>query len=171
MAMPKFQDPMEGQVTVLKTGRCDSLSGKSDLTYQLGCTEDNEIYARISDNTGGGFFSKEWVSLKAIQDVLEDNPEDEPLTSFMIQGLFIGKSVNTPAFLMAALVQERWLRVLKGKKRGLEVLDTPKFMAKMSRLVTTKKNAKARRPSSKKKKKTAIKSPASNARKTASGAL
>ena len=151
MAMPKIQDPMADQITVLKTGHCESLSGKSRLTYQLGSSEDNEIYARVSSNTGGGLFSKEWVSLKAVQDVLEDNPDDEPLTAFMIQGLFLGKSVNTPAFLMAALVHERWLRVLKGKKRGMEILDTPRFMAKMTKLAATKKT---RRPQRKTKKKT-----------------
>ena len=156
MAMPKIKDPMADQITVLKTGRCESLSGKSSLTYQLGSTEDNEIYARVSSNTGGGLFSNEWISLKSIQDVLEDNPDDEPLTAFMIQGLFLGKSVNSPAFLMAALVKERWLRVLKGKKRGMEILDTPKFMAKMAKLVARKSDGKTNKktPASRKKKAT-----------------
>ena len=150
--MPKFQDPMVGQISILKTATCESLSGQSTLTYQLGNTDNKEVYVRVSENTGGGMFSNEWISLKAVQDVLEDNPE--PLTSFMLQGLFVGKSANTPAFLMAALVHEKWLRVLKGKKRGQEILDTSRFMAKMAKLVARKGKTNKKTPASRKKKAT-----------------
>jgi hypothetical protein len=152
MAMPKFHDPMAGQISILKTATCESLSGQSTLTYQLGYSEDKEVYVRLLENTGGGQFSNEWISLKAVQDVLEDNPE--PLTSFMLQGLFVGKSANTPAFLMAALVHEKWLRVLKGKKRGQEILDTSRFMAKMAKLVARKGKTTKKTPASRKKKAT-----------------
>ena len=155
MAMPKFQDPMAGQIKVLKTATCESLSGQSTLTYQLGYTENKEVYTRVSENSGGGLFSNEWISLKAVQDVLEDNPEDEPLTSFLLQGLIVGKSANTPAFLMAALVHEKWLRVLKGKKRGQEILDTSRFMAKVNKLVARKARVTTKKtPASRKKKAT-----------------
>jgi hypothetical protein len=153
MAMPKFHDPMAGQISILKTATCESLSGQSTLTYQLGYTEDKEVYVRLLENTGGGQFSNEWISLKAVQDVLEDNPE--PLTSFMLQGLFVGKSANTPAFLMAALVHEKWLRVLKGKKRGQEILDTSRFMAKMAKLVARKAGKTTKKTPARKKKATA----------------
>jgi hypothetical protein len=149
MAMPKFHDPMAGRISILKTATCESLSGQSNLTYQLGYSENKEVYVRVSENSGGGLFSNEWISLKAVQDVLEDNPE--PLTSFMLQGLFIGKSANTPAFLMAALVHEKWLRVLKGKKRGQEILDTSRFMAKMAKLVARKGKTNKKTPVRKKK--------------------
>ena len=149
--MPKFQDPMVDRINILKTATCESLSGKSTLTYQLGYTENKEVYVRVSENSGGGYFSNEWISLKAVHDVLEDNPEDEPLTSFMLQGLFVGKSANTPAFLMAALVHEKWLRTLKGKKRGQEILDTSRFMAKMAKMVARKGKTKKKTPARKKK--------------------
>jgi len=148
MAMPKLKDPMAGRVQVLKTVTCPSVSGKSQLTYNIGATEDQEAYIRISDNTGGGLFSKEWVKLKDVQDVIEDIPEGQPLTSYHLQGLFQGKSVNTPAFLTAALVHEKWLRVLKGRKRTLEVMDTEKFFEKVESLVN--KGGKGRSASRKK---------------------
>ena len=58
--------------------------------------QDNEIHVRIIKNTGGGFYSPESVRLSDIQSVLEEHPEGTPVTSFMLQPLFHGKSVNTP---------------------------------------------------------------------------
>jgi hypothetical protein len=92
------------------------------------------IYLRIYGNTGGGFFSPEWVPLAEVQKFIADAPKDKPLSSWSLHPLFRGKSVNTPAFFMAALVHEKWLRILKGKKRGLEVLDEAPFMAKLEKL-------------------------------------
>ena len=148
MAMPRLRDPMAGRVQVLKTVTCPSVSGKSNLTYQIGATEEKEVYIRISDNTGGGLFSKEWASLVGVREAIEDVPEGQALTSYHLQDLFRGKSVNTPAFLTAALVHEKWLRVLKGRKRTLEVLDTEKFFEKVEALVN--KGGKARSTSKKK---------------------
>ena len=123
---------------VLKTATCKTLSGKSTLTYQIGTLPDSTIHVRITKNTGAGFFNDEWVAVKDIQEVLADGPEGQPLTSFLLQPLVKGKSVNTPAFLMAALTHERLLRVLKGKKRGHEFLDPEGFTAKMEKLMASK---------------------------------
>jgi hypothetical protein len=59
-----------------------------------------------------------------------------------------GKSVNTSASFMAALVHERWLRILKGEKRGLEVLDEAPFMVKLEKL-TRNKSPSPKRPAAK----------------------
>ena len=123
---------------VLKTATCKSVTGKSTLTYQIGCTSDNTVHIRITKNTGAGFFNDEWVALQDIQNALNRSPEGQPLTSLLLQSLVKGKSVNTPAFLMAALTHERMLRVLKGKKRGHEFLDPEGFTAKMDKLVSEK---------------------------------
>ena len=163
MAMPRFKDPLADSIRVLKTSTCDSLSGKSRLTYQIGCNADSEIYLRVNANTGGGFFSPEWVSLLDIQRVLDDSPEGEPISSITFDGLFKGKSVNTPAFLTATLVHEKWLRVLKGKKRGLEILDPKPFLAKVEKLVAASGEAKLKPAAKKPSKKT----PAKQAKGTA----
>ena len=123
---------------VLKTATCKTVTGKSTLTYQIGSLPDSTVHIRISKNTGAGFFSDEWVAVKDIQKVLADGPEGQPLTSFMLRSLVKGKSVNTPAFLMAALTNERLLRILKGKKRGHELLDPEGFTDRMDRLVSAK---------------------------------
>lgn len=51
----------ESDIKVIKTGTCGTLSGKSKLTYQVSTAEESGIHVRISKNTGGGFFSNEWV--------------------------------------------------------------------------------------------------------------
>ena len=58
-------------IRVLKIASCPSLSGRSSLTYHLGISPDSDIKLRVFANSGGGFFSREWISLKAIQQILE----------------------------------------------------------------------------------------------------
>ena len=39
-------------IRILKTGTCPSLSGKSKLTYELGCDDRAGLQLRIAKNTG-----------------------------------------------------------------------------------------------------------------------
>jgi hypothetical protein len=134
MIEPKENPDMK----VLKTASCKSTSGKSTLTYQIGTLPDSTVHLRISKNTGAGFFNDEWIALKDIENALADGPQGQPLTSFLLQPLFRGRSSNSPGFMMAALMNERILRVLKGKKRGHEFLDPEGFTARMDKLVSAK---------------------------------
>ena len=164
----------KSEMKVLKTATCKSVTGKSTLTYQLGTSPDSTVHMRISKNTGAGFFNPEWIALKDIQKALAKGHKGSPLTSFLLQSLLKGGSVNTPAFLMAALTNERLLRVLKGKKRGHEFLDPEGFDAKMKRLVATKVKPKGATSSTRKKavtkkaptKKTTVRKKAVSKRKT-----
>ena len=133
---------LDVSIQLLATATCKTLSGKSTLTYHIGRTPDSEIHFRIHGNTGGGFFSPEWIAWKDIQVVLEKHPAEEPVTSYVLQPLFRGKSVNTPAFLLAALANEKLLRPLKGKKRGLEILDPEQFLSRVEKLTASKSAAK-----------------------------
>jgi hypothetical protein len=163
--MAKSKDPLDGIVKVLHSATCLSLSGKSNITYQIGADPESNIYLRIYGNTGGGFFSPEWVALGEVQKFIDAAPKDKPLSSWSLHPLFRGKSVNTPAFLMAAFVHEKWLRKLKGKKRGLEVLDEAPFMAKLEKLAAGKKATPVKKPAAKKA--PAKKAPAKKPRKRA----
>lgn len=120
---------------ILKIATCPTCSAKATLTYHLGCTPNSEIYFRVTNNTGGGFFSAEWVSLSIIQAALANVPQ--PITSFALTKLFLGKSTNTPAFLLAALVSEGLLKALPDKLRGYEVLDSAVFMTAVSKLISS----------------------------------
>ena len=71
--MSKSEDNID--MTVLKTSTCKTISGKSTITYQLGCTPDSIIHLRITKNDGGGFHSDEWVKFDDIQEALKDDRE------------------------------------------------------------------------------------------------
>lgn len=133
--MTKIENTVNSDMRVLKVATCNTLSGKSTLTYHIGCNPESEIYIRVYANTGGGFFSPEWISLKDIQQAFEKAPQGMSITSFFLQPLFKGKSVNTPAFLLSALIQEKLLQPSKSKKRHHEVSDPEDFMAKVEKLM------------------------------------
>lgn len=129
------------QVTrIIKIATCPTCSGKATLTYHFGCSDDKQAYIRIVDNSGGGFFSDEWVKLADIQAVIDGAPF--PVTSFPLFKLLIGKSVNTPGFLLAVLKHEGLVKLLEGKIRGYEKLDSAPFMLELDKLVSSDVNLK-----------------------------
>ena len=156
-----ISDPT-GSIRILKKANCPTLSGKSTLTYHIGCTPEQEIHLRIHANDGGGFFSQEWVAFEEIRKTLEKAPKDQPITSIVLYRLFKGKSVNTPAFLLAVLKHEGLLRPMKGKKRSHELVDTDAFLAKVEKLMASTGDVKATKTT----KKAPVKKAANKARKT-----
>lgn len=124
----KSQNPDTQPITVIKQASTKSLEGRGKLDYELGTDAAGALHWRIAKNSGGGFFSNEWVSFKAIQDALEQWPPERPITSMALRSLFQGKSVNTPSFLLAALLCEGVVRLLAGKRRQYEVGDVAAFL-------------------------------------------
>ena len=120
---------------IIKIATCPTCSGKAKLTYHFGCAKDNQVHIRIVVNSGGGFFSEEWVPLKATLVSLDKAPH--PITALPFVNLFTGKSVNTPGFLLAVLKQEGLVKLLEGKVRGYERLDSGAFMAEVNKLVSS----------------------------------
>jgi hypothetical protein len=135
-----FSKPTPQVSRIIKIATCPTCSGKATLTYHFGCSEDRQVYIRITDNSGGGFFSEEWVKLADIQAALDGAPF--PVTSFPLIKLFIGKSVNTPGFLLAVLKHEGLVKLLEGKIRGYEKLDPASFMIELEKLVSSDINLK-----------------------------
>jgi hypothetical protein len=132
--MSKSEDT---SMRVLKTSSCKTLSGKSTLTYQLGCNSDAEIHLRITKNSGGGFFSDEWVKHEDIQAVLKERSKDSPIMSHFISPLLKGKSSNTSGFIMAALSHLKLIRPLPKKKRLHELLDPGPFLDTVEKLMSS----------------------------------
>ena len=95
----------KSEVDIVATQKTKTVSGKSDLTYHLGKDDDSNAYLRIWVNSSNGYFSNEYLSLAAIISSLEKQG-GASFTSFAFQELFKGKSVNTPGFLVAALLNE-----------------------------------------------------------------
>jgi hypothetical protein len=130
---------------VLRTSTCKTLSGKSTLTYQIGCTPESEIHLRITKNSGGGFFSDEWVKYEDIQVVQKERAKDSPIMSHFISPLLQGKSSNTSGFIMAALTHLKLLKPLPKKKRLHELLDTGPFLDTMEKLMSSAGKATAKK--------------------------
>ena len=89
-------DPIE----VIYQGECESLSGRSTLTYAVGRHPDGTLHFRLVTNSGGGMFCDEWIEAKAIDAVVIGGIE---LTSTSFQKLKPGRSTNTAGFVMAAI--------------------------------------------------------------------
>ena len=137
MKTAKHKSEDNPDMKVLKTSSCKTLSGKSTLTYQLGCLPDSAIHLRITKNSGGGFFSDEWVSLDDILRLLKDLPGNSPIMSHFISPLLKGKSVNTSAFILAALTHLKLIQALPKKQRLHELSDPQPFLDTVEKLMTT----------------------------------
>ncbi len=124
-------------IRVLKIGKCTSNSGKSKLTYQIGSVNGTDIYVCVTGNTGTGFYSKEWLSLDDIESICV---KGKPFTSYQLLPLLRCKSTNTPAFLLAALLNEGLMQKGTKKKRTYEATDAAPFKAEAKRLYVTSVN-------------------------------
>lgn len=120
-------------IRILKESTCPSLSDKSTLTYHIGSLGSADIQFRIHSNSGNGFFSKEWVPLANLLELI--NETEKPFTWHVLHPLFRGKSVNTAGFLMAALMNEGLVRPLE---RRYESMAPDDFMAGINTLLAGK---------------------------------
>lgn len=123
-------ETLESGIDIVKVDSCPSLTGKSTLTYHIGL-DAGEIKIRVHANTGGGYFSKEWITFNAIKQTLEK--QTKPFSSMLLKPLFQGKSSNTPAFLLAALRNEGV--ITDSKESGYECGDIAKFVAEIKQLM------------------------------------
>lgn len=116
---------------IIKEATCKSLEGSATLTYQIGLDDTGTIHFKIAGNTGGGFYSAEWVAFTAIQKAFTDWPEDTPINSMALRPLFRGKSVNTPSFMLAVLTAEKLLEPMPKRKRVHRATDPAAFLASL----------------------------------------
>ncbi len=126
-------------VRILSVHSCPTISGKSKLTYHLGVV-DSEVQIRVFANSGGGFFSKEWISLKSILKLL---PADQPFTSRVLHEIFQGKSMNSAGFLLAVLKHEELVIPSKAKLRCWDRVDSKDFLSKVKMIIDSPVDLKA----------------------------
>lgn len=101
--MEVIQDQIvDMQINIIKQGTCSSLSGRSKLKYSIGNTPDNELLTRIDSNSGTGKFNSEWISVRAILELIKKS--DKPFHSSALKVLYEKKSLNSAGFLCAALL-------------------------------------------------------------------
>ena len=124
--------PKAATIKVIKIGSCHNISGKNKLTYHIGCNETQDVCFRVVENSGGGYFSSEWVTLPDIVKSIETGPT--PTTSSSLFSLFNGKSVNTPAFLLAVLVNEKLLELHPENTRAYQLTNHEEFLTEIKKL-------------------------------------
>ncbi|MFZ3173394.1 MAG: hypothetical protein WA146_00740 [Thiobacillus sp.] len=119
-------------IRILKTATCPNLSNSAKLGYQIGCNAESKILLHVFSNSGSGYFSREWVSLDAVFKALDKCPKDKPLTAFWLHPLLVGKSINTPSFLMAVLLAEG---LVQKAERNYERCDHKGFVSDVNKLI------------------------------------
>lgn len=124
-------------VRVLRTITCDSLSRMSRLTFQYGIRGGAEIVMRICANSGNGMFSDDWVRADDVLNVLRSPDNQEVISSLAFRPLYVGKSINTPSFLMAALRHEEVITTHPTLKRAYQVLAVSAYEDRVRSLPET----------------------------------
>lgn len=95
----------------LKTAACGKLGPRSSgqIDYRIACNPTRtELYLSISGNSGGGYFSKEWLPVDRLAKLLRQLQADgKPFATKQLKPAFVGRSVNNPPFLAAILRAEQ----------------------------------------------------------------
>ena len=128
---PTNDAAVDTEVRILETSSCASLSGKSTLTYNIGC--DTETQIQVVGNDGGGYWNNDWVAYRDIQAELEKEPKE--ITSGTLRCLYPSKSNNSPGFLLAVLKAVGLVQVSTTNPRCYEALDPAVFIAGVKTLM------------------------------------
>lgn len=77
------------------------------LTYVVGVGASGMCYLAVTANEGGGYFSREWVSLASVRACLADFlARTESFPTALLQAVYANRSVNNACFLVAILRHE-----------------------------------------------------------------
>ncbi len=114
---------------------CPSLSGKAVLTCHLAWSAESDVLVRVWATTGGAFFSREWISLKAIHDLFSRLPAEQDINAAMLANLYESKSTNNTGLLVACLVHLGILERHPEKLGSYRQLDPKPFFARVKSLI------------------------------------
>lgn len=129
-------------ITIIKKATCSKLSkvAKGDLTYHVGYDDNKALHLRVTANTGGGFFSNEWVSLDAIVEIANSMPFDSPFKATILKPLYESLGANNHGFLAAALRAEEVLLPVKKHPLSHTLNDIKAFTKAMQKLIKEKRD-------------------------------
>ncbi len=127
--------PEVPELRILKKEFCSSISGRSTLTYHIGIDSSEIVQLRIFSNTGKGVWSRGWILMSAIQELLAEASEERPLTSASLHMLFAGTSINTSAFLVAVLKNEGLISAVPGRLTSYRRVESNTFDADIQVLI------------------------------------
>ena len=136
------------EVKVVQASTCETVSGRSTIGYEFGVNTDRQGVFRITSNTGGGMFGKDWVHVSKIIEILRAPSNQEEVRAVTFRPVFEGKSINTQSFLLAALLCEGVIVAHATKPRGYQLADVDDFENRMTQLFgggTVKKSGRAKK--------------------------
>jgi len=119
---------------ILKIANCLSLSGRSTLTYHVGCDKANAIQFRVWANTAAGMFNNTWVSMADVSKLLST---PEKVTSGTLQPLFENTSRNNAGFTLALLQGEGLIEKSVDNTRTYQTANPASFLARINALVAS----------------------------------
>ena len=94
---------------IIKKGTCRLIAPSStgELIYNIGFdAKDKSFHFRVIGNSGGGYHSREWVSLDAIMEFIEAQPPGQPFKSLILRKVYVSTGANNYGFLAAVLRAE-----------------------------------------------------------------
>lgn len=89
--------------------------GKGEITYQiLADMERTDLLIAITGNKGGGYFSREKITFRAVEACLTQIESTVPFPSSTFKHAFTGRSSNNAGFLVAILRAEGLINATSG---------------------------------------------------------
>lgn len=118
---------------ILRIATCPSISGRSELTYHVGCNEHNAIHFRLWANTAAGMFSNTWFSLQEVSNLLAGE-----ISSSALYPLWQSTSRNNPGFTLAVLRGEGLIEAAGNHK--FRATDPAPFLERINALIASNVN-------------------------------
>jgi len=119
---------------LVKWGTCPTLNLKGELAYEIGVDGRGEVHLRVVENSGTGSFCDNWVSFRSIQAAFDRAPKDRPVSAYMLNPLFRGKSSNCCYFCTAVLKSEGLLQSSEQRKKRFDRVDPAAWLAEIAGL-------------------------------------
>lgn len=130
-------EDIDSHFKTLLVGHAPKLSSKSQglIGYEVALnTDDKSRYLRLTSNDSGGLFSKEWLKLDDLYELLEAMEADKPFKSSVFKSIMKGGSANNVSFLSAVLRSEEVALILKSEKSQFLHVVNPLLINQRDRL-------------------------------------
>ncbi len=124
----------EPSLRIVRVASCPSLSGRSQLTYHVGCDESGAIHFRLWKNSAAGVFSNTWTQMKALSELLGKSSK---ITSASLLPEFEMTSRNDCGFTLALLVAEQLCEKNVGKDRTYRCCNPALFLERINALIAS----------------------------------
>lgn len=132
---------MKTNLRIIKKDHCGKISSPDEptLTYHVGYDDSTKsLSLRVTNNSTGGLFSNEWISLDSILTTIEACEPGLPFKALVFKNLYQSKSANNHGFLSAVLRSEKILMPAEKQKLAHTKGDLKPFTTAMQKLIKAK---------------------------------